>query len=43
MCSDLDPGPYVKGQGHMIHLKLRVQCLRPGYNLHMYALMDYHV
>ena len=43
LCSDLDPDPYLKGHSHMIHLKLRLQCLRRGYKLHMYALMDYHV
>ena len=27
MCSDHDPGPYLKGQGHMRHLKVRVHML----------------
>ena len=30
MCSDVSPGPYLKGQGHMRHLKVRVHnaCVR---------------
>jgi len=27
MCSDLDPGPYLKSQGHTGHLKVRVHIL----------------
>jgi len=35
MCSDLDTGPYLKGQGHTRHLKVRVH-MCPHYNLLMY-------
>ena len=42
MCSDLDPYPYLKGQGHTIHLKVRVHMLVSALKL-MYTLMDYHL
>jgi len=37
MCSDLDTGPYLKGQGHMRQLKVRVYMLMSAY-----VLMEYH-
>ena len=42
MCSDLDPDPYFKGQGHMRHLKVRVHMLVSALLL-TYALMNYHL
>ena len=42
MCSDLDLGLYLKGQGHTIHFNLRVHMRISGLSL-TYAMMDYHV
>jgi len=42
MCIELDPDPYLKGQGHTTHLKVRVRMLVSTLKL-TYALMDYHL
>jgi len=42
MCSDIDPGPYLKVKGHTRHLKVRVHMLQSVLCI-TYALMDYHI
>ena len=42
MCSDLDLGLYLKGQGQTRHFYLRVHMRISGLSL-TYAMMDYHV
>jgi len=42
MCSDCDPNPYIKGEGHKRHLKVRVHMLLSALLL-TYALMDSHL
>ena len=42
MCSDHDPDPHLKGQGHTRHLKVRVLMIVSALWL-TYALMDYHL
>jgi len=41
MYSDLDPDPYLKGQGHIGHLKVRVHMFVSALYL-TYVLMEYH-
>ena len=42
MCCDLDPGPYLKGQGHMRHLNVRIHMLVSALLL-IHQMMDYHI
>jgi len=42
MLNDLDLDPYLKSQGHMRHLKVRVNMLVSALYLR-YALVDYHL
>ena len=41
MCTDLDPSPYIKGQGHTGQFKVRVHMLVPAFQLTC-VLMEYH-
>ena len=42
MCSDFDTDPYLIGQGHMRHLKVKVHMLVSALKL-IFALMDYNL